>query len=133
MGWSSPRCWRASRRRCTFNHREDEAFWILEGQLTMRCGKQELSLGAGSFVLLPRDVPHTFLVEGDTPARILTLLTPGGSEAFFAVAGRTAESADLPAAAPPDIAALSAAAQQFEIEILGPPMRPMQPGFQLAR
>jgi hypothetical protein len=38
-------------------------------------------------VFLPRDLAHTFVVEGDRPARLLTLLTPGGGERFFVDGG----------------------------------------------
>jgi mannose-6-phosphate isomerase-like protein (cupin superfamily) len=106
------------------HHREDEAFWILEGQVTMRCGERTFQAGPGAFVFLPRDVPHTFVVEGDAPARMLTLLTPGGGEGFFLAAGRTPEQDGLPPAGPPDIAALKRAGEQFGAEIVGPPMAP---------
>src|SRR4029079_8932904 len=65
------------------HHREDESFYVLEGEVTMRCGDRTFRATAGSFVFLPRDVPHTFVVEGDAPARMLTLLTPGGGEGVF--------------------------------------------------
>src|SRR6185503_9984985 len=52
------------------HHREDEAFWILEGDVSMRCGDRTFRAGPGAFVFLPRDVPHTFVVEGDVPARM---------------------------------------------------------------
>src|SRR3954452_13182218 len=39
---------------------EDEAFWILEGRLTVRCGGAEFAVGPGAFVYTPRGVPHTF-------------------------------------------------------------------------
>jgi len=64
----------------------------------MRCGDQSVHAGPGSFVFLPRDVPHTFVVEGDVPARMLTLLTPGGGEGVFIEAGRPAEGDGLPPA-----------------------------------
>src|SRR5215468_8983884 len=41
------------------HHREDESFWVLEGELSMRCGDRTFRACAGSFVFLPRDVPHT--------------------------------------------------------------------------
>jgi hypothetical protein len=47
-------------------------------------------------VFLPRDVPHSFVVEGDTPVRMLNITSPGGGEHFFADAGRPAESDGLP-------------------------------------
>jgi mannose-6-phosphate isomerase-like protein (cupin superfamily) len=106
------------------HHREDESFYVLEGTLTMRCGERTFEATPGAFVFLPRGVPHTFVVEGNTPARMLTLMTPGGGEAFFPTAGRPAEREGLPPAGPPDIDALKRASQMFESEIVGPPMAP---------
>jgi mannose-6-phosphate isomerase-like protein (cupin superfamily) len=104
------------------HHREDESFWVLEGEATMRCGDRTFPVGPGSFIFLPHDVPHTFVVESPTPARWLTLLTPGGGEGFFVQAGRPAEGEGLPPAGPPDMARLKALSEQFGVEIVGPPM-----------
>jgi mannose-6-phosphate isomerase-like protein (cupin superfamily) len=106
------------------HHREDESFWVLEGELTMQCGDKSFRAGPGSFVFLPRDVPHSFVVEGDTPARMLTLLTPGGGEGVFIDGGRPAEREGLPPAAPPDIPALKRVSERYGAEIVGPPMTP---------
>lgn len=62
---------------------QDEAFWILEGQLTVRCGDEEFAAGPGAFVYTPRGVPHTFRLEGDAPAKLLVLLTPGGGRGLL--------------------------------------------------
>jgi mannose-6-phosphate isomerase-like protein (cupin superfamily) len=104
------------------HHREDESFWVLEGEVTMRCGDRTFRAGPGAFVFLPRDVPHTFVVEGDAPARMLTLLTPGGGEGVFIEGGREAEDDGLPPAAPPDIERLKRVSERFGAEIVGPPM-----------
>jgi mannose-6-phosphate isomerase-like protein (cupin superfamily) len=106
------------------HHREDEAFYVLEGELTMRCGDETFYATAGSFVFLPRDIPHTFVVEGDKPARLLTLLSPGGGEGVFVEGGRPAEADGLPPVRPPDIPALKRASEKFGGEIVGPPMQP---------
>src|SRR5689334_4674340 len=45
--------------------REDEGFYILEGELTMHVGAQRITATAGSFVWAPRGVPHAFCVESD--------------------------------------------------------------------
>jgi hypothetical protein len=90
----------------------------------MRCGDRTFRAKAGAFVFLPRDVPHTFVVEGDRPVRMLTLLTPGGGEGFFIDGGRPAEHEGLPLAAPPDIEALKRVSLQYGAEIIGPPMAP---------
>jgi mannose-6-phosphate isomerase-like protein (cupin superfamily) len=104
------------------HHREDESFWVLEGDVTMQCGDRTFRAGPGSFVFLPRDVPHSFVVEGDTPARMLTLLTPGGGEGVFIDGGRPAEREGLPPPAPPDIPALKRVSERYGAEIVGPPM-----------
>jgi mannose-6-phosphate isomerase-like protein (cupin superfamily) len=106
------------------HHREDETFYVLEGELTMKCGDRTFRAVAGAFVFLPRDVPHTFVVEGDQPARMLTLLTPGGGEGVFIEGGRPAEHAGLPPATPPDIEGLKRVSGRFGAEIIGPPMAP---------
>ena len=93
--------------------------------MTFRCG-DELLRRAGSFTFLPRDVPHTFVVEGDTDAHLLTLISPGGGERFFVDGGRPAEHAGLPPApsGPPDIAGLNRVALEYGSEIVGPPLQP---------
>ncbi len=106
------------------HHREDEAFWILEGTLTVRCGDQTFTAGPGSYTFLPRDIPHTFVVEGDSPARILSICSPGGLEQYFVASGRPAESPGLPPAGPIDVDLLVRVGQDFGVEILGPPMAP---------
>jgi quercetin dioxygenase-like cupin family protein len=109
------------------HHREDESFYVLEGELTMQCGERRFRASAGAFVFLPRDVPHTFVVEGDRPARMLTFLTPGGGEGVFIEGGRRPERDGLPPAMPPDIAALKAVSARFGAEVVGPPMAPAGP------
>jgi mannose-6-phosphate isomerase-like protein (cupin superfamily) len=104
------------------HHGEDESFYVLEGELRFVCGEREFLARTGSFVFLPRDVPHTFRVEGNRDARLLTLLTPGGMERFFADAGRPAEGPGLPPAGPPDIALQSRVAPLYGNEIVGPPL-----------
>ena len=106
------------------HHREDEAFYVLEGELTMKCGERTFRATAGAFVFLPRDVPHTFVVEGDRPARMLTLLTPGGGEGVFVDGGRPAEGDGLPPVAPPDVERLRRVSGQYGSEIIGPPLAP---------
>jgi mannose-6-phosphate isomerase-like protein (cupin superfamily) len=104
------------------HYQEDEAFYVLEGELTFRCGDETSRATAGSFVFLPRGVPHTFVVESDVPVRMLTLLVPGGGEKIFIEAGRPAEGPGLPPAGPPDIALLKRVAQKYGNDIVGPPI-----------
>lgn len=110
------------------HHNEDESFFVLEGELTMQCGEEPFRASAGSFIFLPRDIAHTFVVEGDRPARMLTLLTPGGGEGVFIEGGRAAEHEGLPPAAPPDLNALKQVSARYGAEIVGPPIAPANTG-----
>jgi quercetin dioxygenase-like cupin family protein len=109
------------------HHEEDEAFYVLEGELTFQCGDRTARATAGSFVFLPRGIPHGFVVESDTPVRMLTLLVPGGGERIFVDAGRPAEGAGLPPAEPPDIPTLTRVARKYGNDIVGPPMKRSRP------
>jgi quercetin dioxygenase-like cupin family protein len=106
------------------HHREDESFWVLTGNVRFRVGDVDIEAGPGSFVFLPRDVPHTFIVEGDEDAQLLTLLTPGGGEQFFLDAGREPEGPGLPPPGPPDVPKLREVAARYGSEIVGPPLTP---------
>ena len=106
------------------HHREDESFYVLAGQVRFRCAGEDIVAGPGSHVFLPRDVPHTFRVEGDETVHLLTLLTPGGGERFFVDGGRPPEGPGLPPPGPPDIETLRHAAEAYGMEILGPPLAP---------
>ncbi len=53
------------------HHAEDEAFYVVEGQMTFLCGEQRVQAGPGTFVYGPREIPHGFRVEGTQPATML--------------------------------------------------------------
>ena len=100
------------------HHKEDEAFYILEGQCTFISSDRSFQATAGSYVFLPRDIPHGF--RADTPSRILVLATPGGFEQFVVEAGEPATRLELPPSQEPDVEKLVSVAAKYGIEILGP-------------
>jgi quercetin dioxygenase-like cupin family protein len=63
--------------------REVESFYILEGSLSFWVADQKVTGEAGSLVIAPPGVPHTFKNKGDTPARALLLITPPGVGKVF--------------------------------------------------
>ncbi|HEX4247915.1 MAG TPA: quercetin 2,3-dioxygenase [Pseudonocardia sp.] len=77
---------------------EDEAFYLLDGELQVTAAGQTTPLRAGDFVYLPRGIVHSFTNPSVTPARTLILVTPGGFEKFFQEMGTTARAG---ATAPP--------------------------------
>lgn len=100
---------------------EDEMFYVLSGTARFLCDGQELAAAPGDFVLLPRGLPHTFVVGSEEPLRCLQITTPSGFEDFAAEAGAPAHERRLPDPAPLDPAALGHTAARHHIEILGPP------------
>jgi quercetin dioxygenase-like cupin family protein len=64
------------------NH-TDEAFYVLEGVLTVNMNGKISEYPAGSYVLVPRGTPHAQGNHGKVPARILLTMTPGGFERSF--------------------------------------------------
>lgn len=101
--------------------REDETLIVLEGELLVHVAEGEHRVGPGGVAVVPRGIPHAFLVTSET-ARILALQTPGSGEAFYRDASEPA-SADTDPARPPDLERLRAAAQRHPemIQIVGPP------------
>ncbi len=65
------------------HHAMEEAFYVLDGALTFQLGRRTVTAGAGSFVLVPRGVLHTFANPGATPARALFVFSPPGFERYF--------------------------------------------------
>jgi quercetin dioxygenase-like cupin family protein len=104
------------------HRREDEWFYVTEGELTFWVGGQVIKAPAGAFVYGPRDIPHTFEVTSDE-ARFLLVAEPAGFEGFVRAVAEPAQSLALPPppTEEPDPAALTAAAAEFGIEITGPP------------
>jgi quercetin dioxygenase-like cupin family protein len=63
--------------------REDESVYVLTGTLDVECGSDRFEAGPGSFVFLPRGLPHTFHAI-DATASGLLIVTPGGLDEYFA-------------------------------------------------
>ena len=62
--------------------REDEMVYVVEGKITAFVGDSRMDVGPGAFAALPRGVPHTIRVQGDSATLLLTLV-PAGLERFF--------------------------------------------------
>lgn len=100
------------------HHKEEETFYVLEGELTFFSGSEKIQAQPGSTVFLPRKIPHGF--RADTAARILILTTPAGFEQFVAESGEVATELKIPEPREPDFARLTQMAAKYEIDILGP-------------
>jgi quercetin dioxygenase-like cupin family protein len=108
-------------------HRHDadeETFLVLEGELLVEVDGQAYTVGAGAAAVLPRKLPHAFVVTSPE-AVFLTIHTPAGFDKFVLAAGIPADAAGSPPTGfPPGPTALAAMASRYGIEILGPPPSP---------
>ncbi len=105
------------------HHREDESFFVLEGEITFTLGDQKVIANAGTFIQGPRGIPHAFQNESNAPARMLIHVTPPGFEKFMAEFAQPVPSFDSPPAPVTlaDIERLMAVAPKYGMELLPPP------------
>jgi quercetin dioxygenase-like cupin family protein len=78
------------------HHDFDEAFYVLEGELTFQLRDERIQVRAGELVFAPRGVPHTFANLSDAPARQLIVCTPAGFERYFARMAAERQGVDPP-------------------------------------
>lgn len=103
------------------HEREDETFYILEGEFEFLAGDDTIRASAGSVVYGPRGVIHTYRNVGDETGRFLTMITPSGLEDFFSEIGEPARDPSPPPVTPERIGKLLAAAPEYGLEIPPPP------------
>jgi mannose-6-phosphate isomerase-like protein (cupin superfamily) len=94
-------------------HDFDEAFYVLEGELTFHLGGELVTVGAGAMAFAPGGEPHTFTNLGAADARYLIVCTPAGFEREFARRAARKQGVD-----PPDWALQAIP----EVTRLGPPI-----------
>jgi mannose-6-phosphate isomerase-like protein (cupin superfamily) len=57
------------------HHKDDEAWYVLEGTLCVEVGTEEIEARAGAGVFVPRGTPHTYWNPGPGPVRYLLVMT----------------------------------------------------------
>ena len=91
-----------------------EAFFVLEGEYLMYLDDEQYRCPPGSFVYVPRDVPHTFKVSSKGPGKKLNLFTPVAMTGFFE------DLANAEAFGTVTTSALAEIATKNHMEVLGP-------------
>jgi mannose-6-phosphate isomerase-like protein (cupin superfamily) len=96
-------------------HRDSaEAFFVLEGEYLMFLDDDQLLCPAGTFVYVPRGVPHTFQVTSAQPGKKLNLFSPAAMVGFF----EDLAVAEAAGTATPEL--LDVIAKRHQMEVLGP-------------
>lgn len=101
------------------HHREDEHFYMLDGNITFVIGDESREATPGSLVIAPRGIRHTFRNTAETTARLLVMMTPSGLEHFFEKVGQrwTGKEHMPPAPTAADIQRVLKTAPDFGLEI----------------
>lgn len=97
--------------------REDEWFYVLDGEIATQIDGQRGVLQSGGSAFAPRGTAHTFQNYGDTTAHLLVVVTPGGFDRFFEEV--SAWNKGRPA---PDLEKTEKIMNQHGLELLGPPL-----------
>jgi mannose-6-phosphate isomerase-like protein (cupin superfamily) len=90
---------------------EDEISYIVEGKVTVKLGERVFEAGPGTLVLKPRGEQHAFWNQGNVPARLIEIITPGGFEDYFA------ELDDVVSKPPLDLDQIIALGQKYGIDL----------------
>lgn len=104
------------------HHNEDEAFYILEGEVTALVGEERFDLSAGDYLFAPRGVAHSYVIRSER-ARMLVTLTPAGVEQMFVSLGVPVTGAEPPTdTVMPPMDEMGRRFAGYGCEILGPPL-----------
>lgn len=104
------------------HHREDETFYVVEGEMTFSVGDRTIKATAGTMVFAPRDVAHSFTIDSEQ-VRMLVMVAPAGAEGFFKECSVPAPSMTLPPPAETpysEIQKMMALAPQYGFEFVPP-------------
>jgi quercetin dioxygenase-like cupin family protein len=101
--------------------REEESFYVLDGEITFQVNGQTIIAPAGTFANMPIGSLHSFRNATDQPARMIISVAPAGLEQMFFEIGQPLSPGEhAPAPTPDDIAKLLAAAPRYGVDIRVP-------------
>lgn len=106
----------------THRHREQEAFYVLEGKFQFYVGDRTITGTAGTFVNIPSMLFHGWRNVGESIGRLQCLVTPGGMESFFMEAGHPVTDPAAPPIPPThaDLERQLALTSKYGIEVMPP-------------
>ena len=99
--------------------REEEGFFVLEGEITFHVGADRIVAKAGEFANIPIGTPHSFKNESNQSAKMLITIAPAGLERMFFEVGTPLQQGATTAPHPTkeEIEKLLEVAPQYGIEI----------------
>jgi mannose-6-phosphate isomerase-like protein (cupin superfamily) len=103
--------------------REDELFYVLEGEFDVYVGADAFKVDTGACIFLPKGTPHAFVIRSPR-LRLLTLFTPAGLEDAFRGLSVPAQRLDLPTGAltyaTVDVTQTAQRLREYDVRLLAP-------------
>jgi quercetin dioxygenase-like cupin family protein len=96
------------------HHREDETFQVLEGAYEFTVDAKSFVANQGATIFAPRGLAHTYRYLGQTPGRLMCVITPAGFEGFFEAIGALTQQQQQ------ELPRVMTIAKEFGLEILPP-------------
>ena len=81
--------------------REEEGFFVIEGEVEFKAGNVDAVLTNGDFIALPKGIPHAWINTSVNKAKLITFTAPAGNEGFFLTLGGAGVGAPGPRATLP--------------------------------
>jgi quercetin dioxygenase-like cupin family protein len=101
------------------HHREDETFYVLDGDFSFLHGERTFMATAGSFVHIPMGTIHTFKNVGKGVGRFLVVITPPGFEKFLEEVGESfVDKSNPPPVSQEAVQKLLALAPKYHLEVI---------------
>lgn len=97
--------------------KEDELFYVLEGELVFQVANERVTAGPGTTVFFPRGVVHTYQNFSQEPARLLIMVTPAGFDRFFEELSAGTAPGQLP-----DLEFFTNLLGKYGMTMVGPPL-----------
>lgn len=97
------------------HNREDETFQILAGDYEFTIGDKSILAKPGTTLFAPRGIAHTYRYLGQTPGKLMCIITPSGFEGFFEEIGALTPQEQQ------NIPRVLEIAKKFGLEFLPPP------------
>jgi len=95
--------------------REEEGYFVLEGELALTIADQVRTLSSGDFGHVPPLTVHGYANQGATPVRFLAWTVGGPIDDFFEEMSRHVKQM------PQDAPAMAAITQRFGVQMVGAP------------
>jgi mannose-6-phosphate isomerase-like protein (cupin superfamily) len=94
------------------HHKVNEIFYIVHAEFEILCGDKTFTATSGNLAVLPRNLPHAFRNIGKAEGRVLTTISPGGLENFFAEVSQEIQSL------PPGMQKMERIGRKYDVELL---------------